>query len=187
MGATGYASRSTTISTPTTAALARNKRAIGTHSSMGQQVSPHGQPPSEFMGSGSGLGVRLNTQPTTSVPVGAGGASMEPLTDGSSATGSSGGSNLRGSTAQRGGDAISRSEDDAYATKGISLNGMGRKAEDSSNNGTPTLAAAVQERNVNQQAAIKNSPATANAVAVAQEAMDEYYEVSMTLKALALE
>ncbi|KAF9180636.1 hypothetical protein BGZ50_006077 [Haplosporangium sp. Z 11] len=187
MGATGYASKNTTISTPTTAALTRNKRATGTHSSMSQQVSSHEQSPFEFMGSGSGLGVRLNSQPTTSISMGAGSTSTESSTGGSSTIGTSGGSNLRGSTAHRGGETISRSEDDAYTTKGISLNGVGHKAEDFSNDGASILTTAAQERNVNQQSAIKNSPATANAVAAAQEVVDEYYEVSMTLKALALE
>ncbi|KAF8938843.1 hypothetical protein BGZ58_000076 [Dissophora ornata] len=195
-GNTGFGSRATSIATPTTAALARNKRnVVGNSSALGggqqqapslQQIASQDQQsqsdatggPSPGSTSGSissgagGGGGGMNTDPTS---VGSHvisivrGRSGERSTHGGE-SGSLGG-DVDGGTIAAGKE---KSEEIASTTTEMSTSQQQQQHQhqqhDRSTSNTPTI--------------VKSSPIAAAAV---PEVVDEYYEVSMTLKALALE
>ncbi|KAF9574888.1 hypothetical protein EC968_005128 [Mortierella alpina] len=181
---TGFGPRNTSIATPTTATLARNKRAmVGSQSGLAQQSSTlqPDQPVIETLGSPSGLGVRLNGQPSTDSRS-TSGVSADMLVKSSS-------TNVV-SQVNENGTSIGG---DSGANKDIShteINSAIRSDDQKAGETTVLTSATQQDRTPTQhQSMAKTSPAqTATAQPVApQEPVEEYYEVSMTLKALALE
>ncbi|KAG0273790.1 hypothetical protein BGZ95_010394 [Linnemannia exigua] len=173
-GQSNFGPRSNSIATPTTAAQAqvRGKRAIvGTQGSVGGGVSSmvvgggdHG------MTENSGLGVRMN--------LGASGAEGSDTTE-FDANGQPKSALIsvihdQGDREQYSSSASGATSKDSETTTKETTTNTTTTASNSSN---------IQERS----SGAKNSPASTPAAVVGPEVVDEYYEVSMTLKALALE
>lgn len=163
-GQSPFGPRSTSIATPVTASQAqvRGKRAI-----VGAQGSIAGGGAAGAVGGGDhgptenpGLGVRMNT---TTVDA-----------EGSSGAGA-GGINANGQQPKSALISIAHEQGDRDQNSGTVIG----KEFDS----TTKEIISTQERT----AGAKNSPASTPATVVVPEVVDEYYEVSMTLKALALE
>ncbi|KAG0314597.1 hypothetical protein BGZ99_008043 [Dissophora globulifera] len=193
LGGTGFASRTNSIETPTTAAQARNKRenapgVTGQRQQQHQQQQGLSQDPfqHDVIGAGSGIGAQGPAQSL-------GGSNSENSGTATDRTvGSRTNNAINSRTGDRsthgGGHGSTSSEGDAATTKESSAQD-GQKADDSSTDGAGLLSAPSQDRSLTTTPTIlKSSPATTAAAAVTvAEVVDEYYEVSMTLKALALE
>ncbi|KAI8355056.1 tyrosine phosphatase family-domain-containing protein [Mortierella sp. GBAus27b] len=163
-------SRTTSIATPTTAALTQNKR--GMMGRLTGNKNQQGQPQESqtIDSSVSGTGVRVTT-------------SQQPRSEAERTTpGTSGLQTIVGPHTTL----VVQSEHEKIvdgAGKEGQLFGTGLRTEDISNDGST-----AQDRHPN--AAMKSPPAGAPASTIptgSQETVDEYYEVSMTLKALSLE
>ncbi|KAF9286431.1 hypothetical protein BGZ68_002903 [Mortierella alpina] len=186
---TGFGPRNASIATPTTATLARNKRAmVGSQSGLAQQPSSlqPDQPVIDTLGSPSGLGVRLNGQPSTlSDSRSTSGVTMDALIKNSSSTVAAQ-ANENGSGSGSGGDS-GAGKDHLHSEAGSA-----HRSDDQRSGETTTITSVTQQDRTptqQHQSMAKTSPAqaaTAQPVAP-QEPVEEYYEVSMTLKALALE
>ncbi|KAF9411818.1 hypothetical protein BGZ94_001224 [Podila epigama] len=192
MGITGgYNSRATTISTPTIAAMARNKRAPGASAlsaqgSQGGSQSMH-QDSNEFDVAGSsssghhtasGLGVRLHSG-TSSQTIGhnASHGGSRSTIDNNTAT-----STMSTTGGEGTGSEHSHLHYQQQHRRKESVHVFSKDArnhhQDETDSGTPERSSTL----------VKNSPAPAQAPAMPPaEAADQYYEVSITLKALALE
>ncbi|KAF9968132.1 hypothetical protein BGZ70_006531 [Mortierella alpina] len=184
---TGFGPRNASIATPATATLARNKRAmVGSQSGLAQQPSTlqPDQPVIETLGSPSGLGVRLNGHPSAqSDSRSAPGLSTDAAIKNTS-------SNLISQVNENGtgsGGGSGDSKDPLHSEVNLAT-----RSDDPRSGETTNVAAATQQDRApsqQHQSIAKTSPAQASATqpVAPQEPVEEYYEVSMTLKALALE
>ncbi|CAO3565156.1 unnamed protein product [Mortierella alpina] len=184
---TGFGPRNASIATPTTATVARNKRAmVGFQSGLAQQPSAlqPDQPVIETLESPSGLGVRLNGQPSTqSESRTAPGVPADAAINNDS-------SNLTSQANENGtggGGGSGNSKDPLHSEVNLTT-----RSDDPRSGETTNVASATQQDRAStqqHQSIAKTSPAQASTTqpAAPQEPVEEYYEVSMTLKALALE
>ncbi|KAF9297996.1 hypothetical protein BGZ88_008325 [Linnemannia elongata] len=173
-GQSTFGPRSNSIATPVTASQAqvRGKRAI-----VGAQGSIVGGGASAVVEGGdhglvenSGLGVRIN--PT------AGGA------EGSSGAGT-GGSDVIEEQPKSALISITHEQSDRDQSSGTAA---GKESNSTTKETNTNLTNAGSSNNTQERTSgIKNSPASTPAAVAVPEVVDEYYEVSMTLKALALE
>ncbi|KAF9147546.1 hypothetical protein BG015_010795 [Linnemannia schmuckeri] len=173
-GQSTFAPRSSSIATPTTASQAqvRGKRTLV--DTQGSIVGGGGGSPA-VIGEGdhgltedSGLGVRINT--------------IVPGAEGSNAA-NAGEVDADGQAKSA---VISISHDQGerdQSTATAAGKDFDSTTKETNTNSTNTGPSITQERT----SGTKNSPASTSATVVVPEVVDEYYEVSMTLKALALE
>ncbi|KAG0204235.1 hypothetical protein BGX28_003763 [Mortierella sp. GBA30] len=180
-GTSGYGSRSTSIATPTTAALARNKRAmVGVQSALAQQQPLSSQDSSliDNLGPSSGLGVRLGSQSPSLPDMGPGlGLSTEALGKNSPSV----------ITAQAGEPALGGGGEESSGKDHLHTDlSSGHRSDDSRSNDVASVTQ-LDRTHIQHQSVVKTSPAPTATAASQQEPVEEYYEVSMALKALALE
>ncbi|KAF9975170.1 hypothetical protein BGZ65_008374 [Modicella reniformis] len=181
LGSSGYgSSKSTSITTPTIAALAQNRRGMMTGLTASNLPQQQGRPQDslaiESAGSSS-LGIRVSSPPSNSISHSR--AEIDRTSAGATVSQSSMGSH---------GISVAHNEhgSNVDAEKGPGKDGLqsgiGQKVDENSSNSS---AIPAQERASNPPTTIKNSPVATPTVTGIHE--EEYYEVSMTLKALSLE
>ncbi|KAF9115415.1 hypothetical protein BGX27_007915 [Mortierella sp. AM989] len=195
-GYTGYGSRSISIATPTMAALSRSKLAMASNSSvLGQQqhqLSSQDQTTSNATALLSDTGIKSkNTSQVSADFSGSGtGLAQAAAGTGGANTGSSGASSIinadhrkQGSSSTQGGGHGSGASSEVNPAKEGGSN-VGQVSEE---NSTDSSTMTTQDRSINGTANPKSLSAVTPTPAPATEVADECYEVSMTLKALALE
>ncbi|KAF9353963.1 hypothetical protein BGX26_008268 [Mortierella sp. AD094] len=191
-GYSSYGSRTTSIATPTMAALSRNKRVMAGNSSiLGQQqhqLLSQDQTPSDGTALATEMGAALknSSQPpaSSSGPSSGSGQAAPEASETARAPHVINIVHSRlGSLSTQGGEHGLDSNDNANTAKDGGSN-VGPGLEESN---TDSSTSAAQDRNPNGPVIAKNLSVATSTPAPAAEVADEYYEVSMTLKALALE
>ncbi|KAG0368465.1 hypothetical protein BGZ54_001881 [Gamsiella multidivaricata] len=190
-GAASYGgSRTTSIATPTTAA--KNKRAVpGNVSGSAQQLQYQGLGVQDSSISRSTSSASDSKRVPLGIQTGASNAALPPSGSVHGDPSEAGAGSLKTSHDASGHGSAERTSSgngDTAAT------GTGKEAESSARqkpeeNIADNSTLQTQERNVSSTPTITKNPpvVTPSPVPAAQEVVDEYYEVSMTLKALALE
>ncbi|KAF9215801.1 hypothetical protein BGZ59_000242 [Podila verticillata] len=168
MSGSGLGSRPTTIATPTTASLARNKRAMGSAASGPTTLQAQIQPSNlESLGGSSGLGVRLHEGSGTNAS--------------QSSSGSSPG-NMSAVITVVGGEGSGGEHHHHQHRRKESVNILNKESKAQYQDDIESASSMTPS----DRPSVAKSPAPTQATPV-PEVVDEYYEVSMTLKALALE
>ncbi|KAG0031831.1 hypothetical protein BGZ81_000516 [Podila clonocystis] len=170
MSGSGLGSRQSTIATPTTASLARNKRTMGAAVGGPTGLQPQNQNPINFesLGGGpSGLGVRLQEGSSTN-------------TSSQSSTGTTGNSSAGISIVGEGSGGDHQHHHQHRRKESVHILTKESKAQ------YPDDVESTSSLTPSDRPSVSKSPVPVQAVPV-PEVVDEYYEVSMTLKALALE
>ncbi|KAF9317291.1 hypothetical protein BG003_000972 [Podila horticola] len=170
MSGSGLNSRPTAIATPTTASVARNKRTMGSAAGGPTGLQPQIQNPGNFEslgGSPSGLGVRLHDGSGTN-------------TSSQSSIGAAGNTSSVVSIVGEGSGGDLQHHHQHLRKESVHILTKDSKAQfqddvESASSLTPS-----------DRPSVSKSPVPVQAAPV-PEVVDEYYEVSMTLKALALE
>ncbi|KAF9156492.1 hypothetical protein BGX20_004247, partial [Mortierella sp. AD010] len=183
--------RATSITTPTTAALPHNKTFMAGNSSiLGQQhqLSSQDQAPSDSTALAAETATALKSSSQSSLSSsGPSNSSGRAASEASETARAPHIINIvrgrRGSLSAQSGEHGLESGDNANTGKDGGSN-VGPGLEESN---ADSSTSAAQDRNVSGPAIAKNVSAAAPTPAPAAEVADEYYEVSMTLKALALE
>ncbi|KAF9333041.1 hypothetical protein BG006_004070 [Podila minutissima] len=171
MSGSGLGSRPTTIATPTTASLARNKRTMGSAAGGPTGLQSQIQNPSNFesLGGGpSGLGVRLHEGSGTN-------------TSSPSSTGASGNTSAVISIAGEGSGSDHQHHHHQHRRK-ESVHILTKESKAQYQDDVESAFSLTPS----DRPSVSKSPVPTQAVPV-PEVIDEFYEVSMTLKALALE